>query len=237
VRTGLFAHRETSTAATCSRARSRSGPADGTWPRHRSAPCCCCPARSPDRQTPTREWRARRLRARETRPCAWKPPCVVGGPFPLGHGVETCFRAIGDAEAGRTLSARAHFLRPPRQSPPADAPGVPSRGIGPHGPLRSGVDTRTTPRWVSRVERVSGRPARAPSATGRCCFPCKGALPASRSRMDATPIASDGWFASALADRSSPDPCRHGNRSSRSSSSPHNGAASPPASATRSVAR
>jgi hypothetical protein len=57
------------------------------------------------------------------------------GPFPLGHGVETCLRAIGDAEAGRTLCFPDSFppdllVRALRGSP-VDGP---RRGIGPHGP-------------------------------------------------------------------------------------------------------
>jgi hypothetical protein len=46
------------------------------------------------------------------------------GPFPLGHGAEKCVRAIGDAKTGRTLSARTLRSSDPRQSPPADAPGM-----------------------------------------------------------------------------------------------------------------
>jgi hypothetical protein len=59
---------------------------------------------------------------------------VVDWPFLSGPAWTRCVHAIGDAETGRTLSART--LRPPRQSPPADAPrDAPIRGVvGPHDP-------------------------------------------------------------------------------------------------------
>jgi hypothetical protein len=83
-------------------------------------------------------------------PAPGTPYVLLIRPFPVGHGAEKCGRAIGDAKTGRTLSART--LKP-RQSPPADAPrDAPRRAIGPHGPLRSVSDPRTTARPVSRVD-------------------------------------------------------------------------------------
>jgi hypothetical protein len=52
------------------------------------------------------------------------PHVLLVGPFSLGHGVETCFRAIGDAEAGRTLSART---RVPQTTSSEPARGCPPR--------------------------------------------------------------------------------------------------------------
>jgi hypothetical protein len=66
-------------------------------------------------------------------------------------------RAIGGAEAGRTLCFQDSLppdllVRSPSADPPVDGP---RRGIGPHGPYVPWFDTPTTARDVSSLYQAT----------------------------------------------------------------------------------